>query len=63
MMDEPTIGQDRATRLQLAAVITRMCTLGYGVIFVTHDDDFAGRVPHRTLVIEEMKIKSVASAI
>jgi len=58
MLDEPTIGQDSETRRQLAAIVGRLCTLGYGVIFVTHDDDFAARVPHRVLAIEEGKITS-----
>jgi energy-coupling factor transporter ATP-binding protein EcfA2 len=56
MLDEPTIGQDRATRAELANVMRRLCELGYGMIFVTHDDDFAARVPHRSLVIEDCKI-------
>jgi energy-coupling factor transport system ATP-binding protein len=58
MLDEPTIGQDRETRAGLAAVIKRLCALGYGVIFVTHDDDFASQIPHRTLAIGDMKIRS-----
>jgi iron complex transport system ATP-binding protein len=57
MLDEPTVGQDRATRRQLAAVIKRLCTLGYGVIFVTHDDEFAASVPHRVVAIAGMKFR------
>jgi energy-coupling factor transporter ATP-binding protein EcfA2 len=56
MLDEPTIGQDRKTRADLAGVMRRLCELGYGIIFVTHDEDFAARVPHRVLVIENQKI-------
>jgi energy-coupling factor transporter ATP-binding protein EcfA2 len=51
MLDEPTIGQDHETRRQLADIIGTLCALGYGVIFVTHDHDFAARVPHRVLAI------------
>lgn len=58
LLDEPTIGQDGETRRELAAVIRRICALGYGVIFVTHDDDFAAQVPHRALAIEDMKIRA-----
>jgi energy-coupling factor transport system ATP-binding protein len=58
MLDEPTIGQDRETRVGLAAVIKRLCALGYGVIYVTHDDDFAAQIPHRALAIEDMKIRN-----
>jgi energy-coupling factor transporter ATP-binding protein EcfA2 len=57
MLDEPTVGQDRATRAQLTAVINRLCTLGYGVIFVTHDDEFAASVPHRVVAIAGMTFR------
>jgi energy-coupling factor transporter ATP-binding protein EcfA2 len=57
MLDEPTIGQDRATRTALAAVISRLCELGHGVMIVTHDDDFAARVPHQPLCIADMTIR------
>jgi energy-coupling factor transporter ATP-binding protein EcfA2 len=58
MLDEPTIGQDRNTRIGLAAVVVRLCMIGYGVILVTHDDDFAARIPHRPLRIEGMRIRA-----
>jgi energy-coupling factor transporter ATP-binding protein EcfA2 len=56
MLDEPTIGQDRDTRLGLAAIVSRLCEIGYGVIVVTHDDDFAAGFPHLELRIEDMTI-------
>jgi energy-coupling factor transport system ATP-binding protein len=58
MLDEPTIGQDRETRLKLADAIRRLCSLGYGIIVVTHDDDFAAQIPHRALAIEAMQIRT-----
>jgi len=58
MLDEPTIGQDRDTRRELALVVRRLCALGYGIIFVTHDDDFAAQVPHRRIAIENMTIST-----
>jgi energy-coupling factor transport system ATP-binding protein len=58
MLDEPTIGQDAATRRGLATIIARLCALGHGVIIVTHDDDFAAQIPHVPLRIEEMKIRA-----
>jgi energy-coupling factor transporter ATP-binding protein EcfA2 len=58
MLDEPSIGQDVNTRLQLAAAIGRLTTLGYGVLFVTHDDDFAARIPHHVLAIGDMQVKA-----
>jgi energy-coupling factor transporter ATP-binding protein EcfA2 len=56
MLDEPTIGQDRATRAALAATIDRLATLGYGVMFITHDDDFASAIRHRTLRVADATI-------
>jgi len=58
MLDEPSIGQDLATRTQLAAAIGRLTTLGYGVLFVTHDDDFASRIPHQVLAIGDAQVKA-----
>ncbi len=52
MLDEPTVGQDRATRTALAATIGRLAALGHGVVFITHDDDFAGTIAHRALRLE-----------
>lgn len=59
MLDEPTIGQDRDTRANLARLLQQMCASGYGVIFVTHDDAFAGMLPHRRLHIENRSISSL----
>jgi energy-coupling factor transporter ATP-binding protein EcfA2 len=56
MLDEPTIGQDRATRAALAATIDRLATLGYGVVFITHDDDFASAISHRILRVADETI-------
>ena len=57
VLDEPSLGQDPATRVGLAAAIARLTALGHGVLFVTHDDDFAARIPHRVLAIGEMQVK------
>jgi energy-coupling factor transporter ATP-binding protein EcfA2 len=59
MLDEPSIGQDLSTRLRLAVAIARLTALGYGVLFVTHDDDFAERIPHRVLAIGDRTIKTL----
>jgi ABC-type sulfate/molybdate transport systems ATPase subunit len=58
MLDEPTIGQDRDTRENLAHTLTRLCKLGYGVIFVTHDEDFAAILPHCVVSIDHGTINS-----
>jgi energy-coupling factor transporter ATP-binding protein EcfA2 len=49
MLDEPTLGQDQATRAALAEAIGRLVGLGYGLVFITHDDEFAGLIGHRPL--------------
>jgi len=59
MLDEPSLGQDLATRTQLAAAIGSLTALGYGVLFVTHDDDFADRIPHRVLAIGNAQVKAL----
>jgi energy-coupling factor transporter ATP-binding protein EcfA2 len=57
MLDEPTIGQDSHTRRRLAAALSRLASLGYGVLFVTHDDDFADQIAHRVLAVGDRTIK------
>ena len=48
---------DRAATAALAKVpyldevVRRLVALGYGVMFITHDDEFAGRIDHRPLRI------------
>ena len=49
MLDEPTIGQDRAMRAALGRTIDRLAALGHGVVFITHDDAFAATVAHRAV--------------
>jgi energy-coupling factor transport system ATP-binding protein len=56
MLDEPTVGQDAATRAALAAATARLCALGHGVVFITHDDDFANLIAHRPLRLAEGSI-------
>lgn len=57
MLDEPTVGQDRATRENLAQYMTLMCARGYGVMFVTHDDEFAAQLPHRVLTVADRALR------
>lgn len=56
MLDEPTIGQDDDTCRELARTLEALCSAGYGVVFVTHDDAFASAVPHRVLRVENKQI-------
>jgi len=57
MLDEPTVGQDSATRDALANHLTVLCARGYGVMFVTHDDDFAARLPHGVLTVADCTLR------
>jgi cobalt/nickel transport system ATP-binding protein len=56
MLDEPTLGQDGATREALAGALARLSASGYGVVFITHDDEFAARVPHLPLHVADATI-------
>jgi len=56
MLDEPTVGQDDDTCRELARTLEALCSAGYGVVFVTHDDAFASAVPHRVLNVENQRI-------
>jgi len=56
MLDEPTLGQDRATREGLADAIARLSRSGYGIVFITHDDDFAARIAHHPLRIADGRV-------
>ena len=56
VLDEPTVGQDKATRENLAKLLTQLCGAGYGILFVTHDSEFAAALPHRVLQIENETI-------
>ncbi|HMK81451.1 MAG TPA: ATP-binding cassette domain-containing protein [Xanthobacteraceae bacterium] len=58
MFDEPTIGQDRAACAALAATVTRLAALGHGVLFITHDDDFAATIAHTRLQLADAAIKA-----
>jgi ABC-type sulfate/molybdate transport systems ATPase subunit len=44
--------------VRLAAAIAHLTALGHGVLFVTHDDNFAASIPHRVLAIGDMQIRA-----
>src|SRR4029077_6337368 len=57
MFEEPTLGQDQATRRAFAEVIGRLTRNGYGVLFVTHDDEFASLIAHRPLRLADGTVR------
>jgi len=58
MFDEPTIGQDRVMRAALATTIARLAERGHGVLFITHDDEFAAAIAHRKLELADAAIRA-----
>jgi energy-coupling factor transport system ATP-binding protein len=58
MLDEPTVGQDDDTSRELARTLEHLCAAGYGIVFVSHDEAFAARLPHRVLRVENRQISS-----
>lgn len=59
VLDEPTLGQDRDTRENFSRLLGKLCGAGYGILFVTHDDEFARMLPHRVLQIENAAIREL----
>jgi len=55
-LDEPTLGQDRNTVLSLAQALTQIIRRGLGLMFVTHNEEFASLIPHETLVFGDQTI-------
>ena len=56
MLDEPTVGQDEATRAALATAVARLCAHGHGVMFITHDEEFTRLIDHQSLRLEHGSI-------
>ena len=56
MFDEPTLGQDHATRAAFAEAVGRLTASGHGALFVTHDDEFDAMITHRALRIAGGKV-------
>ncbi|BCJ51517.1 hypothetical protein Asp14428_29920 [Actinoplanes sp. NBRC 14428] len=47
MLDEPTFGQDRATWIDLVALLAGLRDEGHGIVAVTHDDAFVTALADR----------------
>ena len=54
--DEPTIGQDQDAVHQLANVLNDLVHKGYGLIFITHNENFAKMIHHKELLFRERRI-------
>jgi energy-coupling factor transporter ATP-binding protein EcfA2 len=61
--DEPTIGQDQDAVRQLANVLNQLIRKGYGVIFITHNDNFAKLIDHKELLFKEKHIVEIAQIV
>lgn len=48
-LDEPTLGQDLQTVDDLSCRLRALLNAGFGVLFVSHDERLAERLPHQTL--------------
>lgn len=55
-LDEPTIGQDQDAVHQLANVLNDLVHKGYGLIFITHNENFAKMIHHKELLFRERRI-------
>lgn len=55
-LDEPTIGQDWNAVQELADAVRSFVRLGFGVLFVSHDDRFADLVSHKNLLFRDHTI-------
>jgi ABC-type Mn2+/Zn2+ transport system ATPase subunit len=49
VLDEPTLGQDRRTAVELLELLAALRDSGCAIAFVTHDRDFATALADRTL--------------
>jgi energy-coupling factor transport system ATP-binding protein len=51
VLDEPTLGQDTASRRRLRGLVTELAAEGRLILIVTHDMDFVGEACPRTVVL------------
>ncbi|WHH57773.1 ABC transporter ATP-binding protein [Petroclostridium sp. X23] len=52
ILDEPTAGLDACRKKNLEDCLKKAAQLGRGMIVVSHDEDFIGRMAQRTVVME-----------
>ena len=56
-LDEPTAGLDDAARVLLAGVLARHARSGGCVLMATHDTGFADAVAHRSVWLDDGRIR------
>ncbi|OUM41181.1 ABC transporter ATP-binding protein [Arthrobacter sedimenti] len=61
-LDEPTAGLDEPTRSMLATLLTRHAAGGGAVVLATHDAAFADAVAHRSIWLEDGRIRGTSTA-
>ena len=57
LLDEPTRGMDRASRLALGDLVARLASAGTSVVIATHDDLLCAEVADRIVEIDEGRIR------
>jgi energy-coupling factor transport system ATP-binding protein len=57
VLDEPTLGQDAASRLRLGVLVAELAGEGKLVLVVTHDMDFVGEACPSTVVLTHGEVR------
>ena len=57
LLDEPTRGMDRSSRLALGDLVSRLACAGSSVVIATHDDLLCAEVADRIVEIDEGRIR------
>jgi len=57
VLDEPTLGQDYASRERLRGVVAALAAEGRTVLVVTHDMDFVGEACETTVVLSHGQVR------
>jgi energy-coupling factor transporter ATP-binding protein EcfA2 len=63
VLDEPTLGQDYASRVRLRGLVGELAEEGKLVLVVTHDMDFVGEACPRTVVLTHGRLRHAGSTI
>jgi energy-coupling factor transporter ATP-binding protein EcfA2 len=63
VLDEPTLGQDTASRARLRGLVTDLAGEGKLIVVVTHDMDFVGEACPRTVVLTQGRVRHAGPTI